>query len=146
MNPPRRRPIGDGTVVLVDAADDLAGASAVRDAVVVCGSAATLRSARLALRHAPRLIVLHDGGVGKDRAGVAGLERLDDVHVPAVAVRHDSARLDDADDVLDHGVVAHRNAAAARAGIEEGPLRPQLERVLREDADAGGRARRAPVG
>ncbi|MEX2503099.1 MAG: hypothetical protein WD336_12045 [Trueperaceae bacterium] len=137
MSPLRRRPLGNGAVVLADAADDLQGGGPLHDAVLVCGSAGTLRSARLVLRHAPRLVVLHDAGVGKDRAGVAGLDRLADVHVAAVAVRHDSARLDDADDVLDHGVIAHLNDAARTLGLEEGPLRDQLDRILRNEEGLG---------
>jgi hypothetical protein len=135
VSPGRWRPLGAGRVVLIDAADELTAQHA--GSVVVCGDAATLRTARQLLRHAPSLVVLHDAGVGADRAGVAGLERLADVHVPAVAVAHDSARIGDADDLLERGRVAHLNADATELGLSEGPLRPQLETVV----DRGGLTR-----
>lgn len=128
MSPARTRPLGPGRVVLVDAADELSAEHA--GSVVICGDPATLRTARLLLRHAPELVALHDAGVGRDGAGVAGLARLADVHVPAVAVDHDSARIGDADDVLERGAVAHLNAPARALGLREGPLRPQLEAHL----------------
>jgi hypothetical protein len=124
----RWRPLGAGRVVLIDAADELTAQHA--GSVVVCGDAGTLRVARRLLRHAPSLVVLHDAGVGADRAGVAGLERLADVHVPAVAVGHDSARIGDADDLLERGRVSYLNADAAALGLTEGPLRAQLEAVV----------------
>jgi hypothetical protein len=132
----RRVALGDLEVVLVDAAHDL-GAQP-EGAVVVCGDAATLRVARTLLRVSPRLVALHDAGVGKDGAGVAGLDRLGDVGIAAVAVRADSARLGDSDDVLAHGEIAHLNAAARGLGLREGRLRPQLIEL--------GRTAAAPLG
>jgi len=124
VTPARRVAVGELSVVLVDAALDLGALP--EGTVVVCGEAATLRAARTLLRGSPRLVALHDAGVGKDGAGVAGLDRLGDVGIAAVAVGHDSARLGDSDDVLAHGVVAHLNAPARSLGLRPGPLRAQL--------------------
>jgi hypothetical protein len=124
VTPVRRVAVGELSVVLVDAAHDLEALP--EGAVVVCGEAATLRAARTLLRGSPRLVALHDAGVGKDGAGVAGLDRLGDVGIAAVAVGHDSARLGDPDDVLAHGAIAHLNAPARALGLREGPLRAQL--------------------
>lgn len=140
MSPARTRPLGPGRVVLVDAADELSSEHA--GAVVICGDPATLRTARLLLRQAPALVALHDAGVGRDGAGIAGLARLADVHVPAVAVGHDSARIGDADDVLERGEVVHLNAPARALGLSEGPLRPQLEAHVEARSRAGGGATR----
>ncbi len=131
MSPVRTRPLGAGRIVLADAADELAPEHV--GAVVVCGDPATLRSARLLLRHPPGLVALHDAGVGRDGAGIAGLARLGDVHVPAVAVAHDSARIGDADDLLERGEVRHLNAPARALGLREGALRGQLEARLDSD-------------
>jgi hypothetical protein len=131
VTPARSRPLGAGRVVLVDGADELSSQHA--GAIVVCGDAGTLRTARRLLRHAPSLVALHDAGVGRDGAGVAGLARLADVHVPAVAVAHDSARIGDADDLLERGRIAHLNGPAEALGLAEGPLREQLERLVGRD-------------
>lgn len=137
MSPARTRPLGAGRIVLVDAAAELAPEHA--GTVVVCGDPATLRTARLLLRHPPALVALHDAGVGRDGAGIAGLARLGDVHVPAVAIGHDSARIGDADDLLERGEVRHLNAAARELGLREGPLLDQLEaRVDRQGRPRAG--------
>lgn len=136
MTPTRRVAVGDLSVLLVDAADDLAATP--EGAIVVCGDAATLRVARALLRVSPRLVALHDAGVGKDGAGVAGLDRLGDVGVAAVAVRHDSARLGDSDDILAHGEIAHLNAPARALGLREGRLRSQLIELGRPAIAAQG--------
>lgn len=129
MTDPRSVDIGGRTVLLADDPHDLASVAAdtVNDAVIVCAAPATLRAARALLRGSPWLIVLHDGGVGKDGAGVAGLARLADVGQAAVAVGHDSARVGDAADVLAGGVIVHVNRTADAMGLTSGPLRAQLE-------------------
>lgn len=119
------RHLGRHRIVLADDPADLQ--DEVRDRIVICGAPATLRSARALLAHAPSLVVLHDAGIGRDGAGIAGLERLEAFHLPAVAVGHDSARVGDADDVLDRGEIVHLNATARAAGLAPGPLAPQLE-------------------
>lgn len=128
MTVPRSVTVGTARVALVDGVERLGPLAGID--VVVCAEPATLHVARRLLRASPRLVVLSDAGVGKDRAGVAGLERLADVGVAAVAVRHDSARIGDADDLLANGAIGHVNAAAARLGVREGPLKPQLERLF----------------
>ena len=140
MTVPRTIAIGTARVALIDGVDRIGRLPGVD--VVVCGDPATLNVARRLLRASPRLVVLHDAGVGKDRAGVAGLERLADVGVPAVAVRHDSARIGDADDVLAHGEIGHVNEAAVRLGIETGPLKAQLEHLFADaTSESSGRER-----
>lgn len=124
MSSARTRHLGATTVLLADEPVDLRGREP--GGIVVCGSPATLRNARTLLKYAPSFVALHDAGVGMDGAGVAGLERLEAFHVPAVAVGHDSARVGDADDVLDRGEVLHLNDSARAAGLSPGPLAPQL--------------------
>lgn len=73
------------------------------------------------------LYVFNDAGVGKDGAGIAALDLLQADGIPALTVAHDSARIGEAQDAWDHGVVSHLNEAAAALGFRPGfPLRPQL--------------------
>mgnify|MGYP002278522798 CR=1 FL=1 len=127
MTAPRSVEVAGRIVLLVDEPNDLNGS--VENAVIVCAAPATLRTARALLRGTPWLIVLHDAGVGKDGAGIAGLERLADVGQAAVAVGHHSARIGDPDDVLANGEVVHPNGPAAALGVRPGPLREQLARL-----------------
>lgn len=90
------------------------------DYVLVTGSFAGLGSARKTLKRPPRLAIFSDAGVGKDRAGVAGLELLEAFNIPAAAVDVNSARIGDADDCLESGVLAHCNGLARELGLQPG--------------------------
>jgi hypothetical protein len=73
------------------------------------------------------LYVFNDAGVGKDDAGIAALDLLDADGVAALAVAHTSARIGEALDTWQRGVVSHLNAAARALGLRTGaPLREQL--------------------
>ena len=72
------------------------------------------------------LYVFNDAGVGKDGAGIAALDLLDADGIAAVTVAHTSARIGEALDAWQHGVVSHLNATAAALGLAVGmPLREQ---------------------
>ena len=78
------------------------------------------------------LYVFNDAGIGKDRAGIAALDLLQADGIAACAVAHSSARIGDAQDAWDNGVVSAVNAQAAALGIGVGgPLRAALARCLR---------------
>jgi len=92
------------------------------DAVVVSGSHGGVSAARyvLALPRRPFAVLFNDAGVGKDQAGIAGLLMLDRVGVIAVTYSHESARIGDAADGLDSGVVSRVNGPAMQAGLRAG--------------------------
>ena len=74
------------------------------------------------------LYVFNDAGVGKDGAGIAALDLLDADGIAAVAVAHTSARIGEALDSWEHGVVSHANCAAAALGLAVGlALRGQVD-------------------
>ncbi len=68
------------------------------------------------------LYVFNDAGVGKDRAGIAALDRLQADGIAACAVAHTSARIGEAQDAWDSGVVSAVNASAAALGLRVGDL------------------------
>lgn len=116
------------TVVLMDSISYIAPEHA--GAAVVSGSHGGLSSARYALKHPPLLVVFHDAGVGKDRAGVAGLDLLQEFGIGAVTVSAASARIGDAEDTLEHGTLSHANHAAASLGAAPGQLVKDLLELL----------------
>ena len=77
-------------------------------------------AAYLAAKAQARAVVLHDAGVGKDAAGVAGLELLEGLGVPGVSAAHFSARIGDAKDVARRGIASRVNRSAARLGCRPG--------------------------
>jgi hypothetical protein len=101
---------------------------------VVCGSHGGTYSALYALAHGLCGIVFNDAGIGKDGAGVAGLDLLNAHGVPAAAASHDSCRIGDADDALARGRLSAVNAVATARGVRVGmPVRDAV-RLL---ADGG---------
>jgi len=100
-------------------------------AIVVAGSRGGSSSAEVALALPLRLVFFNDAGVGKDGAGIAALTMLQARGVAAAAVAHGSARIGDALDTWQHGVVSHVNDAAQALGVRVGqPVRQAAESVL----------------
>lgn len=95
---------------------------AMAGAVVVCGSHGGVSAARyvLALPDKPLAVFFNDAGVGKDEAGIVGLAMLQAVGVIAATYSHTSARIGEAADGLDHGVISHVNALGAQRGLTAG--------------------------
>jgi hypothetical protein len=91
-----------------------------------------------ALNCVPLLAAFNDAGVGKDNAGIGRLGPLDDRDIAAVTVSAASARIGDGRSTLDHGLISHVNAAAARLGATEGGRLRDLVGRLREGTDRCG--------
>jgi hypothetical protein len=63
------------------------------------------------------LYVFNDAGVGKDDAGIAALDLLQADGIAAVTVAHTSARIGEAADSWNNGVVSRLNGAATALGL-----------------------------
>ncbi|MEB2352328.1 MAG: hypothetical protein OZ924_13045 [Burkholderiaceae bacterium] len=123
------------TITAID--DSCAGA------VIVSGSHGGVSSSGFVERAAarPHVVFFNDAGVGKDRAGVVALERLGALGVACAVYSHDSARIGDAGDGYEHGVVTHANAAARDAGVSAGVRVSDAARALGARGSPGRRAR-----
>jgi len=91
-----------------------------RGRVLVCGSHAGAYAGCLAARAGVCAVVLNDAGVGLDEAGIGALGYCQALGIAAAAVSHNSASIGDAEDMLAHGVITHRNAIAAGVGVSTG--------------------------
>ena len=107
-----------GRVVVVDSITQLDAGDA--GAVVVAGSHGGTSSAEVALALPLRLVFFNDAGVGKDGAGIAALGLLQSRGVAAATVAHTSARIGDALDSWQHGLVSQANDAARALGVRVG--------------------------
>jgi hypothetical protein len=77
-------------------------------------------------------VILHDAGLGLDRAGIASLDYLDRLGMPAATIGHLSARIGDGADMAARGIVSHVNRAAAALGCAPGQAcRACAEAMLR---------------
>ena len=102
-------------------------------AVIVSGSHGGVSSASYVV-HAPKkpfAVFFNDAGVGKDQAGIEALHILDELEVLAFAYGHNSARIGQAQDGLDHGVVTHVNRVAKAYASSVGKPVRDLVKTLR---------------
>ena len=89
-------------------------------AVVVNGSHGGVYAAYVAAKLHVAAVVFNDAGVGRDKAGIAGLDYLAGFGTPAATVGHDSARIGDGPDMTERGIVTHANAPAVALGCRPG--------------------------
>jgi hypothetical protein len=81
-----------------------------------------------------KAVILCDAGVGRERAGIGGLDYLGKLGVAAAAVGHRSARIGDGEDCFARGVISFVNGAARKAGVIEGmTARAALEKLEASD-------------
>ena len=100
--------------------------------VIVSGSHGGVSAARFVVdaTQPPHAVFFNDAGVGKDAAGIVGLDMLQAVGVIGVAYSHLSARIGDAADGLASGTLSHLNAHALGAGLRSGMTVQQAARLL----------------
>jgi hypothetical protein len=91
-----------------------------RGRVVVSGSHAGVYAAYVAARDGARAVILNDASRGLEDAGVAGLDFLQLLEIPAAVVGHDTARIGDGADMMRRGVLTQVNAAAVAIGCRVG--------------------------
>jgi hypothetical protein len=92
------------------------------EAVVIAASHGGLYPAYLAAKAHLSGVILHDAGLGLDRAGIASLDYLDRLGMAAATVCHLSARIGDGADMAARGIISHVNEAAAALGCAPGEV------------------------
>lgn len=117
-----------GSVLIMDSITKVAPQDA--GAIVVSASHGGASSGEFALEVPLKAAFFNDAGVGKDDAGIAALAMLQARRVAAGTVAHTSARIGDAQDMWDCGVISHVNDAARALGLQPGqPLQAALRRL-----------------
>jgi len=91
-----------------------------KGAVVVNGSHGGLYAAYLAAKLGVAAAIFNDAGVGRDGAGIAGLDYLAALGIPAATVGHMTARIGDGADMIARGVITHANHPASALGCHAG--------------------------
>lgn len=100
--------------------------------MLVAGSHGGIIAAYLGAKAGAHALILNDAGLGKDRAGVAGLFYLERIGMAAAAVDCMSARIGDGADMLARGVISHANAFASLCGVAAGQACREAAERLRE--------------
>lgn len=135
----------DRRVVAMDSARYVDGRNRDRD-VVVPSSYLGVLPARLMAPHQPRAVIGHDGCIGKDGAGIAGLWYLEALGIPSAAAEGMSAELGNGLDLYETGIISRVNILAERCGVTEGMTVKQAAELLIDndpgDTSAGTKIRR----
>jgi len=105
-------------VLLLDSISEILPEDSGR--IVIAGSHGSQNVPRYALSVRLRGAVFNDAGIGKDRAGISSFGELSAGGLPAVAVSHETARIGDARDVFENGVISAVNELAAKMGADAG--------------------------
>jgi hypothetical protein len=121
-------PTGALATIILDSVTHLEASH--RGAVVHAASHGGLYAAAYAAGKGVAAIILNDAGVGREQAGIAGLDLLAGLGVPAAVVSHTSARIGDGHHGAAHGTLSTVNAPAAALGLTTGmPCRTALKRL-----------------
>ena len=89
-------------------------------AVVVNASHGGIYAAYLAAKLRAAAAIFNDAAVGRDGAGIGGLDYLQQLGVAAATVGHDTARIGDGADMTASGSITHANGLAAGLGVAPG--------------------------
>jgi hypothetical protein len=87
-----------------------------RSHVVVSGSYGGRYNAFNAAKWGVRGVIMNDAGVGRDNAGIVGLEYLDQIGLASATASAQTCHIGDGDHMLAHGVISHVNRTAAAVG------------------------------
>lgn len=113
-------------------------------AVVYAASHGGTYAAAYAATKGVAAIILNDAGIGRERAGVTGLDLLGDLGVPAATVSHTTARIGDGRHGAAQGTLSAVNAPAAALGLI--PAMTCSEALARLSAAALSPAPTPPLG
>jgi uncharacterized protein YunC (DUF1805 family) len=132
----RERPLPELAPILTADSITRVGLEAA-GAVVVNGSHGGTYAAYLAGKLRVAAAIFNDAGVGRDQAGIAGLDYLDGFGVPAAAIGHSTARIGDGADMMARGIVTHANSSARELGCRAGMACRDAAGLLRRAAHGG---------
>ena len=105
---------------MIASAESVTALHDVAGKVVVAGSHGGIIAAWYAAKAGVRAVILHDAGIGKDEAGVAGLPYLEKLGMAAAAVSHKTATIGEGSDMLARGVISCSNSIARALGVQPG--------------------------
>jgi hypothetical protein len=106
-----------------------------RGHAAIAASHGGVYAAYLAAKAGVKGVILCDAGVGRERAGIGGLEYLEKLGVAAAAISHRSARIGDGADCHARGRISYVNSHALSLGVTPAMTASDaLDRLERGDA------------
>jgi hypothetical protein len=107
-------------VRICTAASSATAGEGCRGNVLISGSYGGDYNAYHAARWGVRAVILNDAGVGKDRAGIRGLDYLERIGIAGATADASSCHIGDGDHMLEHGTISYVNAVAGDLGCQPG--------------------------
>src|SRR3954470_24874613 len=106
-----------------------------RGRAAIAASHGGVYAAYLAAKAGIKAVILCDAGVGRECAGIGGLDYLDKLGVATAAIGHRSARIGDGKDCHARGLITFANVLATMSGVTAGMKASEaLDRLERADA------------
>jgi uncharacterized protein YunC (DUF1805 family) len=102
--------------------------------VVIDGSHFGVNSAKMAVDAAVKGRIGNDAGIGKNSAGIAGLNILEKVGIPGAAVSSMSAKIGVGMSTWDTGKVSTVNESARKIGVKVGMTTKEAANVMFQSA------------
>ncbi|HEY1794507.1 MAG TPA: hypothetical protein VGG57_00170 [Stellaceae bacterium] len=124
-------------IVVADSITRVAESEAA-GAVVVNASHGGIYAAYLAAKLHAAAAIFNDAGIGRDRAGIGGLDYLQELGIAAAAVGHMTARIGDGADMMARGRITFANALAENLGCRTGMTCWDAARALGEPEGSPG--------
>jgi len=87
--------------------------------IVVCGSHGGVSAGHYAQKHGLKAVFFNDAGIGKNNAGIKGLDGLNDAGIIACTVDCMSAEIFNGQDTLENGIITVCNQLAKARNIRE---------------------------
>ena len=104
-----------------------------RGQAAIAASHGGVYAAYLAAKAGIKAVILCDAGVGREQAGIGGVDWLEQLGVPAAAIGHRSARIGHGGDCAARGIITYANKRAMVLGVAPGTgAHEALERLDRE--------------
>ena len=91
-----------------------------RGRAAIAASHGGVYAAYLAAKAGVKAVILCDAGVGRERAGIGGLDYLDGLGVAAATIGHRSARIGHGADCHARGTITYVNSLGLKAGVTPG--------------------------
>ena len=102
-----------------------------RSHVVVSGSYGGRYNAFNAAKWGVRGVIMNDAGIGKDNAGIRGLDYLDQINLAAATADAQTCHIGDGDHMLEHGIISQVNRAATALGCSPGQSVRECAELMR---------------
>ena len=109
-----------------------------RGKVVVAGSHGGIYPAYKAAVHGVRAVILNDAGIGFQNAGIGCLDYCERIGMAAAVVSNDSARIGDAVDMVQRGIISKVNVFAENTGCIPGMACEEAAERLKSASVASG--------